>query len=113
MWQAQVISLWIWLSHRFGSHAFPGLEKVMEQSEGMIQLMNQGLANMCHTNRRSGRRKSTKPSGPPKYNLQAALLQRQDPLALAYLADAKHHKTIYNTEWAEPDEPHVQAAAVA
>lgn len=111
LWHLQVMSLWIWLSHRFGSNAFPGLENVMEQSEGMVKLMNQGLANMCYTNRKGGRRKAVNPQGPPKYNLQAALLQKQGPLALAYLADSKLHQKIYQTEWAEPENRKAQLAA--
>ena len=78
----------------------------------MIALMNQGLANMSKTNRGGGRRKNVAiTNGFPKYNLNAALLQKQDPVALAYLADANNHKTIYNTEWVEPDEKRAQVVA--
>ena len=84
----------------------------MEKSEGMIKLMNEGLANMSKTNRRGGRRKSIAvATGIPKYNLHAALLQTQDPVAVAYLADANNHKTIYNTEWLEPQDKRAQMVA--
>ena len=86
----------------------------MEQSAGMIKLMNQGLELMSDMNRKGGRRKATvglTVRGLPKFNFQAALLQKQDPLALAYLADAQNHQAIFNTEWLTPSEKQAQAVA--
>ncbi|KAL0044525.1 hypothetical protein WJX82_011160 [Trebouxia sp. C0006] len=53
----QVMSLWIWLSHRFGPEAFPGLEAVAAKSEAIIELMNQGLTRMCEANKEKVRKR--------------------------------------------------------
>lgn len=100
----------MWLSRRFGSHAFPGSEKVTKESEAMVLLMNSGLEYMSRTSKRGGRRRPSNPF--PKFSVAAALLKRQDPLAAAYLADSKSHKAISHTEWAEPAVAKAQAIAV-
>ena len=100
----------MWLSRRFGSHAFPGSDKVMEQSEAMVVLMNNGLEYMSRTSKRGGRRRPGNPF--PKFSFATALLEKQDPLASAYLADSKSHRAISHTEWAEPAVAKAQAAAI-
>ena len=96
----QVMSLWIWLSHRFGPEAFPGLEEVAIKSDALIALMNKGLEQLCALNKRKG-----KPKGPqiPKLNGREALLLEHEPLALAYLANARDQKLINNFEWTGPN----------
>lgn len=93
------MSLWIWLSHRFGPEAFPGLETVAKQSEVLIALMGKGLTQMCAWNKQQGgsarRGKFSQPS-------TAALLLQHEPLALAYLANSQGQKYINSYEWTEP-----------
>ena len=98
------MSLWIWLSHRFGPEAFPGLEAVAAKSEAIIELMNQGLTRMCEANKEKVRKRSkagVRGRGRGQ-NTNAQLLLKHDPLALAYLADAKNHKYINSYEWVSP-----------
>ena len=104
------MSLWIWLSHRFGSERFPGLENVAEQSETLIELMNKGLQQMCELNKGPRRRfkRLTAHGKSIKYN--APLLEAHDPLAMAYLADVSNQKYIYNYEWS--DSSSTQAASI-
>ena len=104
------MSLWIWLSHRFGSERFPGLEDVAQQSETLIELMNKGLQQMCELNKGPSRRykKMTAHGKSIKYN--APLLETHEPLAMAYLADVGNQKYIYNYEW--PDPGSTQAASI-
>ena len=99
----QVMSLWIWLSHRFGAEAFPGLEAVAAKSEAVIDLMNKGLERMCEMNKRPVRQRSRTDAMPMRANGQAQLLLKHDPLAVAYLADANNHKYINSYEWRGPD----------
>lgn len=95
----QLMSLWIWLSHRFGPEAFPGLETVAKQSEALIELMDRGLEQMCAWNKQRGRSARRERFSPPS---TAALLLQHEPLALAYLANLQGQKYINNYEWAEP-----------
>ena len=96
------MSLWIWLSHRFGPEAFPGLETVAKQSEALIMLMDRGLEQMCAWNKRKGRSGDT--AGRAKFSQPstAALLLQHEPLALAYLANSRGQKFINSYEWTEP-----------
>ncbi|KAL0019761.1 hypothetical protein WJX79_003104 [Trebouxia sp. C0005] len=98
----QVMSLWIWLSHRFGPEAFPGLEAVAAKSEAIIELMNQGLTRMCEANKEKVRKSPKAGVQGRGQNTNAQLLLKHDPLALAYLADAKNHKYINSYEWVSP-----------
>ena len=97
------MSLWIWLSHRFGPEAFPGLEAVAAKSEAIIELMNQGLTRMCEANKEKVRKRPKAGRRGRGQNTQGPqLLLKHDPLALAYLADAKNHKYINSYEWVSP-----------
>ena len=96
------MSLWIWLSHRFGPEAFPGLEAVAAKSEAIIELMNQGLTRMCEANKEKVRKSPKAGVQGRGQNTNAQLLLKHDPLALAYLADAKNHKYINSYEWVSP-----------
>ena len=102
------MSLWIWLSHRFGPEAFPGLEAVAVQSDVLIALMDKGLEQLCALNKRQGKPRSAAASQTNGQNGKAALLLTHEPLALAYLANARDQKYINNYEWTEP---HAQPAA--
>lgn len=104
----QVMSLWIWLSQRFGPDAFPGLEAVAAKSEAVIDLMNKGLQQMCELNKRRGRSSYT-PAARVTASKNVALLLRHEPLAAAYLADARDHKFINNYEWSDPNESKLNA----
>ena len=42
----QVVSLWIWLSHRFDKEYFPGRERALATSEQIIGYMSDGLERM-------------------------------------------------------------------
>lgn len=95
----QVMSLWIWLSHRFGPEAFPGLEEVAAKSDALIALMNKGLEQLCALNKTKGKPRG---SAIPKQNGREALLLQHEPLALAYLANARDQKLINNFEWTGP-----------
>ena len=99
------MSLWIWLSHRFGSERFPGLEEVATQSETLIDLMNKGLEQMCQLNKGTKWRPNKMLHAARKLVRQnAPLLEQQDPLAMAYLDDVGRQKYIYNYEWSDPDD---------
>ena len=95
----QLMSLWIWLSHRFGPEAFPGLENVAKQSEALIALMDRGLERMCAWNKKQGRSARRGKFSQPT---TAALLLQHEPLALAYLANSQGQKYINSYEWTEP-----------
>lgn len=98
----QLMSLWIWLSHRFGPEAFPGLENVAKQSEAVIALMDRGLEQMCAWNKRQGRSRADAGSAHIIQNSKTALLLQHEPLALAYLANLRGQKYINSYEWTEP-----------
>ncbi|BDA46196.1 ATP-dependent RNA helicase SUPV3L1, mitochondrial [Coccomyxa sp. Obi] len=42
----QVMSLWVWLSHRFDEEYFPGRGRVEEDSERVVAIMTEGLQRM-------------------------------------------------------------------
>lgn len=96
------MSLWIWLSQRFGPEAFPGLEAVAKQSEDLISLMDRGLERMCAWNKRQGRSRTSAVSGQFGPTSKAALLLQHEPLALAYLSNSRGQKYINSYEWTEP-----------
>ncbi len=43
---SQVISLWVWLSHRFDEEFFVGRPRVEEMCEQIISIMSEGLQQM-------------------------------------------------------------------
>ena len=99
------MNLWIWLSHRFGPEAFPGLEEVSGKSESVISLMDQGLDQMCNINKRARKVRAkvrTKKPIPARMNTKTALLLKHDPVAMEYLADSSNHKFINSYEWTSP-----------
>ena len=80
----QVLSLWRWLSLRFGEEHFPGAEKAEELAQQMVSLMELGLEAL------SKRQVSTEHSHKSTY------------LALDALGSSRHFPRLLRTGGSKP-----------